>query len=473
MRSSITLSIVLAVLPVSAQETPQRLVELSVIATTNKDEPVTDLEASEVHLKEDGKARPLAFFRFAGSRRQIAAPAAGEFINRPAPPPTVILFDRWNETIMLAAEAWSDIGNAIQRLESVDRVYIYFLTPKGELYPVRPLPPADADLRGAAPVQAAQLRAALDETVKKLNGFRDMDVLDPGIRANTTLKALANLGTQMSAIAGEKTLLWVTRGFPLQLFIQGQSIDFTAQVRGIATAMVQSKVALSAVDQSARGAGADPVGESRQTLQTFSELTGGRWYESGDTVHALNQSISDTRGEYRVAYYSDFRQNDKKEHKIRIESSRKNVRFVTREGYFGNTPEPDPNIMEKASFNAESRSPFDASEIAVRVEFKEEQGGEHLTIHVNPSDILLAENGGEYQGHLSVAFAVYSSGTFKGATKPVDTAVNLSKDQLAQAQKDGIVLNQDVPHAEGADRLRVMVYDAGLHALGTVTIPLK
>ncbi len=473
MRSSITLSIVLACAPVWAQETPQRLVLLNVIATTPKGEPVTDLQASDIRIKDDGKPHPIVFFRFAGSKREVAPAGPGEFINRPGLPPTLILFDRWNEKIMLAAEAWGDIGKALQNQESVERIYVYFLTPKGDLYPVHPLPPADSDLRGAPPVPPAQLRAWLDDAVKKLNGFRDMDVLDPGIRADTTFKALAQLGNEMSAIAGQKTLLWVTRGFPLQLFIQGQTIDFNPQVRRVSTLAVEAKIAFSAVDESARGAGADPIGESRQTLQTFAALTGGRWYGSGDTPQALDQSLKDARGKYRVAYFADFKGNDKKEHKIRIESSRKDVRFVTREGYFGDTPEPDPHMMETASLNAESHSPFDASEIAVRVNYTTDAEGEHLKIHVNPSDILLLEKGDHYQGHLSLAFAVYSGGTFKGVTKPESTDLNLTKDQLAQAQKDGYLISEDLPPVSGMDRMRVMVYDAGLHGLGTVTIPLK
>lgn len=464
---------VLACAPLLAQETPQRLVQMTVVATTGKGEPVTDLRPSDIRIKEDGKPRPLAFFRFAGSKREIAPPAPGEFINRPGTPPVALLFDRWNERFMLAAEAWGDIGKAIQSLESVERIYIYFLTPKGDLYPVHPFPPADADLRGAPPIAPAQLRAELDETVKKLNGFRDMDVFDPGIRADTTFRALAQLGTQMSAIAGQKTLLWVTRGVPLELFIEGEEVDFTPQVRVISTAMVQSKLALSTVDESANGAGADPLGQSRQTLQTFSALTGGRWYESGDTVHALSETLSDARARYRIAYFSDYRANDKKEHKIKIESPRKNIRFITREGYFGNTPEPDPQILEDTSFNAECHSPFDASEIAVRIGFKKDAAGEHLAIHVNPSDLLLIEHDGKYQGSLSVAFAIYSGGTFKGVTKPDSVELNLTRDQLARAQKDGYVITENLPAASGADRMRVMVYDGALHAMGTVTIPLN
>ncbi len=473
MRSSITLSIVLACAPVWAQETPRRLVQLNIVATGAKGEPVTDLHASDMRIEEDGKPHPIVFFRFAGSNREVAPAADGEFINRPGLPPIVLLFDRWNEKLELGAESWGDVGRALESQESVERSYVYFLTPKGDLYPVHPLPPADADLRGVPSPSPKQVRAWFDDAVKKLNGLRDMDVYDPGIRADTTFKVLSQLGTEMSAIAGEKTLLWVTRGIPLRLFIDDPNFDLTPAVRRMSTSAVEAKIAISAVDESERGAGADPLGASRQTLQLITALTGGRWYQSADAPNALAQSISDTRGKYRVAYFADYKANDKKEHKIRIETSHKDVRFVTREGYFGDTPEPDPSIMEEASLNAESHSPFDVSEIAVRSITRATGRVNIRKIHVNPSDVLLLEKGEKYQGRLSVAFAVYSQGTFKGITKPDSVDLNLRKDQLAQAQKDGYVIAENLPPVTGMDRMRVMVYDADLHGLGTVTIPLK
>jgi len=216
-------------------ESPQRLVSLEVAAISAAGDPVTDLHEAEIQVREDGKLRPVVFFRFAGNNRPLAMAAPGEFVNRPAPAPTLILLDRWNQRMLIAAAAWLGITTGLQSMESVDRVYIYFLTNHGDLFPVHPLPATDADLRAAPAPSAKELTAKLDDAVRKLPEFRDIDVQDPVLRANATFLALNALGTQMASIARRKNLIWVTHGIPLFTWLlNGEWIDFTPQVRSSA-----------------------------------------------------------------------------------------------------------------------------------------------------------------------------------------------------------------------------------------------
>src|ERR1017187_3855341 len=181
----------------------QRLITLNVVATDAKGAPVDDLRTADVQVREDGKPHPVVFFRFAGSRRPIAPAGPGEFINRPAPPATVILLDRWNEKLMTMAAAWQDLRAALARLESLDRVYVYILTNRGDVVPVYPLPPADADLRAPAPPAPEDLVARLNDAVRTLTGLRDVETLDPFQRVDTTMRALG-IFSKMASIAGRK-----------------------------------------------------------------------------------------------------------------------------------------------------------------------------------------------------------------------------------------------------------------------------
>ncbi len=122
------------------------MITLNVAATNSRDEPVTDLKSTDIQLREDGKPQPIVFFRFAGNTRTTAPLAPGEFANHAAPPPVVILLDRWNERLVLSSRSGIELGTAIERMEAVGNVYIYFLTNKGELAPVHPLPGAGEDL---------------------------------------------------------------------------------------------------------------------------------------------------------------------------------------------------------------------------------------------------------------------------------------------------------------------------------------
>jgi VWFA-related protein len=481
-----TLTLAASTLAAADSESARRLINLDVIATDAKGEPVTDLKSADVHVKEDGKLRPTYFFHFDGYRRETPAPARDQFANRPGPPTTVILFDRWNETAITNASAWSDLDRLLDHMETADRLYIYFLTARGELYVVHGVPPSGSDRALETSFTPAQLKGELDEAVKKLAGLRPPDVTDPLIRTNTSLKALAAVGSLMAPIGGRKDLVWVTHGFPLIVLPPGENsgrgrqnsaaatnaadmLDFTPQVRNLSTLANQSEIAVYTVDESQRGAGADPTGESRQTLQTLSSLTGGRWYPSGEIEDALNGVSADARATYRVSFYSEVKPKDKKEHKLRLESDRKGIRLLTEEGFFGDAPEPPAADIERTLINAAGRSPFDATQIGLRGSL--DKGT--LTLRIEPADIFLDHTANQYTGHLSVAIASYAGDTLGRINEPQELNIRLSEDEYNKALKDGLSVNQNLTLNEAVRQVRVIVYDQNLRSVGSLTIPVK
>ncbi len=461
---------------------PQRLVRLSVAATNVQGEPITDLQSTDIQILEDGKPRQVVFFRFAANRHSVEPPGPGDFINRPGPVPTVILFDRWNERMLTSARAWTELGAALQHLESVHQIYIYCLTGSGELFPVQPLPLTAADLRIAPEQTAADLHDKLDRAVRQLQGLRAVDAVDPALRASTTFQALGALGAQMTAIPGRKNFIWVTHGIPLNYDRPPYQIDLTPQVRSLSDSAAQYQIAIYTVDQSAEGAGADLVGQSRATLKMISALTGGRWFASDDIDAALTGSLKDARGIHVAAYYSAVRDKDgsaDKEHRIRIDSKRKDIRFLTREGYFGQIAEPDPGRVEDALFSGQCRSAFDASEIGLRVHLSRDTTSRaagkvaHFTVRIEPRDVFLERRGENYHGQLGLMFAFYAEGGFlEERSSPTDVEINLTPDQFDHALKDGAEISKDVPVNERVQKIRVMVYDRSLHTLGSVTVPI-
>jgi len=102
-------------------ELPKRLVMLRVGASNAQGTPVTDLRPADLQVREDGKPRPIVFFRFTGSQRSSASPAPGEFANHREPTPPVILLDRLNDDLGTAAAASSGVRAVLQRMGSVDR----------------------------------------------------------------------------------------------------------------------------------------------------------------------------------------------------------------------------------------------------------------------------------------------------------------------------------------------------------------
>ena len=460
-------------------ETPQRLVRLSVVATDAKGEPVTNLQASDIRIREDGKVRTVVFFRYAGVQSLIPALPAGQTVKRPAAPPTVILFDRWNDRMMTAANAWGDVGEALAAMQSVESVYIYFLTNNGDLFPVHPLPATDSDLRAMTQPTPAQLRGELDDAVRKLNGLRPIDLReDPLFRVDVTFRALEALRTQMASIGGRKSLIWMTHGFPLTTRVPGTAVDvtdFTVPIREFSRAAAESQIATYTVGESAQGAGQDVGGLVLQALKMFASLTGGRWYGSNNADPAITSALADGRGNYSVAYYSPYREKDRKEHKIRVDASEKNVRLLTREGYFGDAPETDPDEVEQAAFSSERRSPFDGGEIGLRITFSRDASSSvgHFSIRVNGGDVLLEKRDGKYKGSVGLMLAFYQNGFLKGHSGVKDVDLDLTQEQYDQALKDGISITENAVVAAETDKIRVMVFDPAIRALGSATITVK
>ena len=67
-QSALSLVAIACAFPLLAQApSAPKLITLNLAATNARDEPVTDLHASDLQLREDGKAQPIGFFRFSGS----------------------------------------------------------------------------------------------------------------------------------------------------------------------------------------------------------------------------------------------------------------------------------------------------------------------------------------------------------------------------------------------------------------------
>jgi VWFA-related protein len=470
MRSAVLFLAIAGTFPLPAQPpSPGRLITLNLAATNSRDEPVTDLQPSDLQLREDGKPQPVVFFRFSGTNRTMAPHAPGEFDNHAAPPPVVILFDRWNERLVMAGRSGVELSAAIQHMETVGNIYIYFLTNKGELVPVHSLPGTAGDVQSAAPPSPAELRAELERGFEEYQGFRTSD--DLNVHLQKTFDALNQMRLRMSVIAGRKSLIWVTQGMPLTFRVAGGAIiDLTPDVRKLSELEAQSQIAMYTVDQT-NGVGT----ESSRTLQMFSALTGGRWSSRDNPALALSDALTDARGSYRIAFYSTTPEKDGKENKIRVDTTRKGVRLRTREGFTVQPAGPSPEQEEAARFDNQIRSPFDAAGIGLRIAMsrKPQSDAVHFDIHADPADVLLQPEGDRFKVQLDVIVALYNENFLNVTSPPTRVDLTLSKAQLDQAAKEGISVPVDVPLSNQVQKVRVMVLDPKLQALGSVTIPTK
>ncbi len=284
----------------------------------------------------------------------------------------------------------------------------------------------------------------------------------------------------MARIPGRKNFVWVTQGIPIVGFARdstsGTKLDFTNTLRSFSQGLEQAQIVVYTVAQSMGGA---TVGTpSVQTLEQFTSITGGREYASDHAGDAIRQAMIDSRANYEVAYYTAAPKPDGKQHKIRIVCARSEVRLQTVAGFYGlpSPVSPAAGGADSAELPREmgvaAHSAIDATEIGLRARVAPDPGDagkKRVEVHINAADLLPGPAPDPGAGKVSVAFVSYNE-LLKPLAEPV--LVSLTHEQVQKATEGEITLNQALPVPQGVRQVRVIVFDADLGALGSVTIPI-
>ena len=286
---------------------------------------------------------------------------------------------------------------------------------------------------------------------------------------------------ELSRVPGRKSLVWLTDGVPIELGPRrsdtGDFVDFTPLLRQMSEAFDRSDVAIYPVRKvmlgspdSMGGAGTSGLG-SIETLNLFAGTTGGRPDVGKDIAGAVRQAITDMRTSYQIGYYPPAQNWDNKLHKLRVTSTRKGVRIQTKTNYYA--WEDAPGAKSEQAIDSALATTFDAAEIGLRASLSgDPKGGRglHLDAHIDARDIVLVHEGEVYNGELRLAVAGYSPGAKprRGPVMPMD--LHLSAQDHDKALVQGIPFVQDMTLPEDMKTVRLIVFDRGSRAVGSVTI---
>jgi len=468
-----------------AQPEP-RLVNLNVIAFDGHGRMVTDLTADDFQIADGGKPQKIAFFH--PTRRKLRdqpALAANEFSNRTADTSrgaTVILYDLLNMGFGARGYAANEMIRDLPQVESAGSLYMYLVSVDGALYPIRdvwPLP------EPGSPPWTGQIKQMLDATLKSATKVRSVEI-DVFIRIQLTFNMLEALGARLASIPGRKNIIWVTDGIPIELGEVrsdiGEPVDFTPQIRRLCEALDRSDIALYPVRQimmgrsdnigaMSDGAGATGGGGTGQssiaTLDLFADLTGGRRTAGKDIRAAIEQSMRDLEFSYQIGYYPPAGSLDNKFHKVRVTSKRKELRIQAKSGYYAwNFP---PGTVSTDAFRATAGATLDAAEIGLRATV----AGPAVTLRINANDLALSREGDAFTGHLRILAVGYSPEGTVTSGEPIPADFRLTVAQRDEALRNGIVVAAKLPPVKDEGRFRIIVFDRGSNAVGSITVPVE
>ena len=329
-------------------------------------------------------------------------------------------------------------------------------------------------------------------------------------QAKKTFHQLEVLGTQLAAFPGRRNIVWITAGlqnaYNSKLPCSGDWVDCALYVPHLAVTLAQANVAVNPLSNSrdvatgttaiqqmdtrtdlgkpkvgggdvgmtgSQGAqGVDPALD----LTQMARLTGGHAYFRQDIGPVIKQVATDANSAYEIAYAPSADNWDGKFHVIRLASTRAGVKVQFRERYYALADARPAVERTRAVLMGAFQSPTDLAEIGVRTKISLLAGGKpglHLEIRIDPSDLVMREQGGKYLGALYCVISDRGATALLGEPTILDLKPELTAEQYKTAMKEGLLLEQDHPIAEAAREIRVIILDQNTNAVGSVTFPAK
>ena len=444
------------------------MVNLNVVALDRHGQPVPDLRAEDLRITDDGKPQRIAFFRWRESVAKVALPApAGGFSNRVGatnPWATLILFDLMNERFATRGAVTDQLERLLSSLESADSLYLYLLRVDGGVYAVQGLPgPEDRPAAAGAPPWTRQVKPLMDNALRLVAQLRPEG--NRTVRMELTFRALDAAAAELARVPGYKSIVWVTDGLPIEQRSAntGDLVDFTPFIRQMSETFNGDHVAIYPVY-------ANGIANS-ETLNLFAGLTGGRPDAGQDIGGAVRQAMANMRTSYQVSYYPPASNWNNKLHKLRVTTTRKEVRIQSRTGYYAT--EAPPEERSGQAIDSFSRTAFDAAEIGLTARLSRLAGsGFHLEARIDARDLALLPVDGHYNARLRMAVLEYAKGALsqRGPAAPLD--IHLSAAERDKALEQGIPYERDLYFDNSVQTLRMIVYDRGTEAVGSLTIPV-
>jgi VWFA-related protein len=500
-----------------------RIVLVDVVATDRNGKPVHDLKAGDFTVLDEGKPQGIVAFEEQRSDASPSPPIAlnlpvnvySNYVSRSQPGAlTVLLFDSLNTDRLDLPNARNKVLNFLKNLPPGERVALYALG--SQLRMVQSFTQDSDQLIAAARLLSthshlsysnmkefsATIGELRESPVSKTPAFvHIVELLGEEYegklewRTQYTLDAFTHLARALAGVPGRKNLIWISSGFPFDVFSNGPDLQkisellaasriavYPVDVRGVAALDSDALTRDSEIFRqtqsyetlSGRGQENDGIVE---TMQKIAEITGGRAHvNNNDLEGAIADSMQTGSNYYSLAYRPATAGWNGRFHRIAVEISRPNVKLLYRSGYyatpytFSSRDNPgralamamQPSVPVSTQLIMKARvAPPKTMDAATRVDVVIDIHDLALTEEKEQKipDVQFVAVAWEANGKQSASF----SETFHTALTPV---------QLEAPLGTGLQLHQEMLLKPGSYQLRLGAMDRLSGRIGTLDVPL-
>jgi len=345
----------------------------------------------------------------------------------------------------------------------------------------------------------------------------ELHAVDPKLRTlgsnplRDALEALQTIAHHLAALAGHKSLVWVSSDNALADWSsqaatrEDKGMDYSSSLELHAReALNDSHVSLYPLDSSQLEAGvisadlenrlvqakltspneapppsANPTGRYaaemhadtrpiQGTIRDLAEATGGRAFRrAGDIAAELNGVVADGRAAYMLSFAPEGAADDTYHHLTLKVRGRRDLVLRYRTGYFY---AKEPATL-KERFREAIWQPIDLNEIGVQATPEVDSSGATLKLQIAATDLGLAQLGERWVGQLDIFIVQRDDAALHAKIEGKTLSVRLKPSTYQQTLHDGLMLVEPVAAMPDNGALRVIVVDVNTGRLGTVTIP--
>jgi len=464
-----------------------RLVVVDVVAIDDKGQPVTDLKQDDFTVMEDGKPQKISDFSFhhpAGNAAPAPEPAPGIISNAPQYSSNsclnVILLDAINTDFSNHAYAQDMLVKYLDSNPAIQPTAIFAM--EGKLIMLHDFTTDTKVLRDVLGHYKPQYVPKVADVYTAASPFQRRGSFQAGPHAReVTAKSMLFLAHALAGYPGRKNLLWLSDGFPINLFPEftaGDQVmlveDYSPLAEKIADELMNAQIALYPID--AAGVAMNDRFSARTAMLSMSERTGGKtFYNRNDIDTGIRTSLDDGATYYTMEYYPQNRNWDAKFRRIEVKLSRPGVHLRYRQGYYALVPitrTSGDTVSEAFSHAMDRDSPTSTGvrfQARVLPPSPQTQGKVVVNFGIDPRTVAFQKEADDLE-HASISCVVWAYGSKGDPVRAEGSATAaLKSEAYQQVMRSYYPCQRSLSLKPGHYTFRLGVLDETSSLIGTAT----